>query len=147
MNEPPEALLLCLIATMAYFHCCGARGRIFHCSFCSAQRLRPYDCNAPGRRKLVGVLLGRKAGGAHFSQAQPFSFGFGRKSLAFRTKPDHLAMVERRDRHERMFAEAKKKGRTPAEDPRKAKYAKLVKRTNDKYRRIAEQRGILCEKE
>jgi hypothetical protein len=81
-------------------------GRIFHCSFCSAQRLRPYDCNAPGRRKLVGVLLGRKAGGAHFSQAQPFSFGFGRKSLAFRTKPDHLAMVERRDRHERMFAEA-----------------------------------------
>jgi hypothetical protein len=46
-----------------------------------------------------------------------------------------------------MFAEAKKKGRAPAEDPRKAKYAKLVKRTNDKYRRIAEQRGILCEKE
>jgi len=64
MNEPPEALLLCLIATMAYFHCCGARGRIFHCSFCSAQRLRPYDCNALGRRKLVGVSLGRKAGGA-----------------------------------------------------------------------------------
>ena len=56
-------------------------------------------------------------------------------------------MVERRDRHERMFAEAKKKGRPPAEDPRKAKYAKLVKRTNDKYRRIAEQRGVLCEKE
>jgi hypothetical protein len=56
-------------------------------------------------------------------------------------------MVERRDRHERMFAEAKKKGRTPAEDPRKAKYAKLVKRTNDKYRMIAAQRGILCEKE
>jgi hypothetical protein len=55
-------------------------------------------------------------------------------------------MVERRDRHERMFAEAKKKGRTPAEDPRKAKYAKLVKRTNDKYRRTPRSGGILCEK-
>jgi hypothetical protein len=58
-----------------------------------------------------------------------------------------LPMVERRDQHERMFAKAKKKGRPPAEDPRKAKYAKLVKRTSDKYRRIAEQRGVLCEKE
>jgi hypothetical protein len=83
MNEFPEVLCWCLIATMATFMLWCA-GRIFHRSFCSAQRLCPYDCNAPGRRKLVGALLGRKAGGAHLVRLSP-------SALAPEGYPTHFA--------------------------------------------------------
>jgi hypothetical protein len=61
-------------------------------------------------------------------------------------QPDRAPMVERRDRHERMFSEAKKNNRSPAtEDPRKQRYAKLVARTESKYRDIAAKRGVTIE--
>jgi hypothetical protein len=42
-------------------------------------------------------------------------------------------------RHEQMFGRAKKRGE---EDPRKARYAKLVARTAQKYEEIAKARGV-----
>jgi hypothetical protein len=55
------------------------------------------------------------------------------------------AMVKDRDlleRHERLFRAAKNATRSPNEDPRKARYAKLVARTADKYEKIAKSRGL-----
>jgi hypothetical protein len=54
-------------------------------------------------------------------------------------------MVKDRDlleRHERLFRGAKNAKRPHEEDPRKARYAKLVARTAHKYEEIAKSRGL-----
>jgi hypothetical protein len=53
-----------------------------------------------------------------------------------------VARQDRFDRHEQLFMGAKKKNRHREEDPRKAKYAKLVARTAKKYEDIAKSRGV-----
>jgi hypothetical protein len=59
-------------------------------------------------------------------------------------------MVEKRerlDREERLLRGAKSKNRPRDQDPRQAAYARLVKRTAQKYKDIASKRGIAVKPE
>jgi len=105
MNEFPEVLCWCLIATMATF-IAVVRGTHFSLLFLQRSAASPLRLQCARAAKISRSVIGTKGRWGISVRLSPSALAPEGYPHVFRTKPDHLAVVERRDRHERMFAEA-----------------------------------------